>query len=313
MKAIICTKYGPPEVLVLGEVAKPIPKDNEVSIKVYATTVNSGDCRMRGFDLSGVPLFQKIIGGLILGITLGIFKPRNPILGLWLAGEIEIVGKSVKRFHVGEKVYARTPDMKFGAYAEYACLPENGYLVLMPSNCSYDEAIAIPFGGLTALFFLKKGNIEKGNKVMIYGASGAVGSAAVQIAKYFGAEVSGVCSTANIDLVRALGADRIIDYTKDDLRSENGEFDIIFDAVGKITYSKAKSWLKPDGKFLSVLTSGHAKPGVQELRFLTELVESGKVIPVIDRKYDFEQMAEAHRYVEEGHKKGNVVITLKHN
>jgi NADPH:quinone reductase-like Zn-dependent oxidoreductase len=309
MKAIICTKYGPPEVLVLGEVEKPIPKDNEVSIKVYATAVNSGDCKMRSMNLSGVPFLQQVLARLVLGIS----KPRKPIQGLWLTGEIEAVGKSVKRFHVGEKVYARTPNMKFGAYAEYACLPEKGYMALMPSNLSYYEAIAIPFGGVTALFFLKKGNIQNGSKVMIYGASGAVGSSAVQIAKYYGAEVTGVCSTANIDLVRSLGADTVIDYMKEDFARNGVLYDIIFDAVGKISETKCKGSLKMNGKYVSVITSGHAKSSVQELKFLTELVERGKVKPVIDRKYAFEQMAEAHRYVEEGHKKGNVVITVAHN
>jgi NADPH:quinone reductase-like Zn-dependent oxidoreductase len=191
MKAILCTQYGPPEVLILSEVIKPVPKNNEVSIKVYATAVNSGDCRMRSLNLSGVPFLQRILARLVLGIS----KPRKPIQGLWLAGEIEAIGKSVKRFYIGDKVYARTPDMKFGAYAEYACLPDKSFMALMPSNLSYEEAIAIPFGGVTALFFLKKGNIQNGNKVMIYGASGAVGSSAVQIAKYYGAEVTGVYSS----------------------------------------------------------------------------------------------------------------------
>jgi NADPH:quinone reductase-like Zn-dependent oxidoreductase len=306
MKAILCTKYGPPEVLILGEVLKPNPKKNEVSIKVYATAVNSGDCRIRSLNLSGVPFLQRIFARLVLGIS----KPRRPVQGLWLAGEIEAIGKSVKQFHVGDKVYARTPDMKFGAYAEYACLPDKSLMALMPSNLSYEEAIAIPFGGVTALFFLKKANIQKGNKVMIYGASGAVGSLAVQIAKYYGAVVTGICSTTNIDLIKSLGADKIIDYLKEDFLAGNDLYDIIFDTVGKISYTKIKSLLKPEGKYISVATSGHAQSRIKDLITLTELVESGKVKPVIDRKYTFEQMVEAHRYVDLGHKKGNVVITV---
>jgi NADPH:quinone reductase-like Zn-dependent oxidoreductase len=306
MKAILCTKYGPPEVLVLGEVLKPNPKKNEVSIKAYATAVNSGDCRIRSLNLSGVPFLQRIFARLVLGIS----KPRRPVQGLWLAGEIEAIGKSVKRFHVGDKVYARTPDMKFGAYAEYACLPEKSFMALIPSNLSYEEAIAIPFGGVTALFFLKKANIQNGNKVMIYGASGAVGSLAVQIAKYYGAVVTGICSTTNIDLIKSLGADKIVDYTKEDFIEDNDLYDIIFDTVGKISYKKIKLLLKPEGKYISVVSSGHAQSRIKDLITLTELVESGKIRPVIDRIYTFEQMVEAHRYVELGHKKGNVVITV---
>jgi NADPH:quinone reductase-like Zn-dependent oxidoreductase len=287
-------------------VLKPNPKKNEVSIKIHATAVNSGDCRIRSLNLSGVPILQRIIARLVLGIS----KPRKPVQGLWLAGEIEAIGKSVKRFHVGDKVYARTPDMKFGAYAEYACLPEKSFMALIPSNLSYKEAIAIPFGGVTALFFLKKANIQNDNKVMIYGASGAVGSMAVQIAKYYGAFVTGICSTTNIDLIKSLGADKIVDYTKEDFIEDNDHYDIIFDTVGKISYEKIKPLLKPEGKYISVVTSGHAQSRIEDLIILTELVESGKIRPVIDRLYTFEQMVEAHRYVELGHKKGNVVITL---
>jgi NADPH:quinone reductase-like Zn-dependent oxidoreductase len=306
MKAFVCTKYGPPEVLQLKEVEKPSPKNNEVLIRIYATTVSSGDCRIRSLNLSGVPFLQRILARFVLGIS----KPRRPVQGLWLAGKIEATGKSVKLFHVGDKVYARTPDMKFGAYAEYACLPDKSFMALIPPNLSYEEAIAIPFGGVTALFFLKKASVQKGNKVMIYGASGAVGSLAVQIAKYYGAFVTGICSTTNIDLIKSLGADKIIDYVKEDLLADNDLYDIIFDTVGKISYAKIKSLLKPEGKFISVVTSGHAQSNIKDLITLTELAESGKVKPVIDRKYSFEQMAEAHRYVDLGHKKGNVVIAV---
>jgi NADPH:quinone reductase-like Zn-dependent oxidoreductase len=261
MKAVICTRYGPPEVLQLKEVEKPTPGNNEVLIRIYATTVSSGDCRIRRLDLSGVPFLERILARLVLGIS----KPRRAVQGTWLSGEIESAGKSVKQLHVGDKVYARTPDMKFGAYAEYACLPDKSFMALMPSNLSYEEAIAIPFGGVTALFFLKKGNIQNGNKVMIYGASGAVGSSAVQIAKYYGAEVTGVCSTANLDLMRSFGVDKIIDYMKEDFTAVKERYDIIFDAVGKISNSKIKPLLKPKGKYISVVTSGHAQASIKDL------------------------------------------------
>ena len=309
MKAIICRKYGPPEVLELKEVEKPTPKDNEVLVKVYATAVTSGDCRMRSLNLVGVPFLQRILARLILGIT----KPKKPIPGLWLSGEIETTGKNVKRFQVGDKIYARTPDLRFGAYAQYACLPEKSIMALKPSNVSYEEAVALPFGGLTALYFLRKAKVGVGQKVLIYGASGAVGTSAVQLARYFGAKVTGVCSTTNLELVKSLGADTVIDYTKEDFTKSNELFDLIFDAVGKTTYEESKKVLKPNGKYFSVVASGHAKMGTEDLISLTKLVESGKLKPVIDRTYPLEQMVEAHRYVDLGHKKGNVVITVEHN
>jgi NADPH:quinone reductase-like Zn-dependent oxidoreductase len=306
MRAIVCTKFGPPEVLQLTEVEKPAPKNNEVLIRIYATTVSSGDCRIRSLNLTGVPILQRILARFVLGFS----KPRRPVQGLWLAGEIEETGKFVNKFHGGDKVYARTPDTRFGAYAEYACLSEKSCMALIPANLSFEEAIAIPFGGVTALFFLKKANIQKGSKVMIYGASGAVGSMAIQIAKYYGAVVTGVCSTTNTDLVKSLGADKVIDYMKEDVLADTDLYDIVFDAVGKITFIKIKSLLKSEGKHISVVTSGHAQFGINDMITLTKLAESGKIKPVIDRKYPIEQMIEAHRYVELGHKKGNVVITV---
>ncbi|MCX6842718.1 MAG: NAD(P)-dependent alcohol dehydrogenase [candidate division WOR-3 bacterium] len=309
MKAIVYTEYGPPEVLQLKEVEKPVPKSNEVLIRTYATAVHSGDCRMRSLDLGGVSFSQRILARLILGVT----KPRRPILGLWLSGEIETTGKKVKRFRVGDKVYARTPDLQFGAYAQYTCLPEKSIMALKPTNVTYEEAVAVPFGGLTALCFLRKGGIRSGQKVLVYGASGAVGTSAIQLARYYGAEVTGVCSTSNLELVRSLGAERVIDYTQEDFTKGNELFDIIFDAVGKISYSKSKDALRPEGKYVSVVASGHAKMETEDLIFLTKLVEAGKLKPVIDRGYPLEQMAEAHRYVDQGHKKGNVVITVGHD
>jgi len=309
MKAIVCTRYGPPEVLQLKEVGKPVPKTNEVLIRTYATAVHSGDCRMRSLNLVGVSFSQRILARLILGVT----RPRNPILGLWLAGEIETAGNKVKRFKKGDRVYARTPDMRFGAYAEYTCLPENSIMALKPANVTYEEAVAVPFAGLTALYFLGKGEIRSGQKVLIYGASGAVGTSAIQLAKYFGAEVTGVCSTSNLEMAKSLGAERVIDYTREDFTKHNELFDIVFDAVGKISYAKSKGALKPEGKYVSVVASGHAKMEPEDLIFLTKLVEAGKLKPVIDRCYPLEQMAKAHRYVDQGHKKGNVVITVGHN
>jgi NADPH:quinone reductase-like Zn-dependent oxidoreductase len=307
MKAIICTKYGPPEVLQVKEIEKPTPKDNEVLIKIFATSVTASDCIIRGFKL---PITMWIPARLALGLT----KPRKAILGLVLSGEIERVGENVKQFKKGDKVFAHT-FLRFGAYAEYTCLPETSAITLMPSNTSFEEAAAIPFGGTLALYYLKKANIQRGQKVLIYGASGAVGTSAIQLAKHFGAEVSGVCSTVNLELVKSLGADIVIDYTKENFTDNGKQYDLIFDAVGKkksshLQYKKA---LNPNGKFISVDDGNPGERAVckDNLITLKELTENGIIKPVVDKIYLLDQIVDAHRYVDKGHKKGNVIITVK--
>ncbi|MEJ2267184.1 MAG: NAD(P)-dependent alcohol dehydrogenase [Anaerolineales bacterium] len=315
MKAIVCTKYGPPEVLQLKEVEKPIPQKNEVLIKIFATAVTASDCIVRGFKL---PYWHPL--GLMMGIVVGFNKPRNPILGMVCAGEVEYVGKDVKLFNTGDQVIAWTVkssiQMRFGTYAEYKCLPEDSVMTLKPDKLSYAEAAAIPYGGLIALHFLNIGNIQRGDKVLIYGASGSIGTSAAQIAASYGAEVAGVCSTTNLELVKSLGADTVIDYTKEDSLKRGELYDFILDAVGKKKSSKlkvqCKNALAPNGKYISV-DDGSPKETIENLILLMDLVEAGQLKPVIDRSYPLEQMVEAHRYVEKGHKKGNVVITVKHN
>ena len=309
MKAVFCTKYGPPEVLQLKEIEKPFPKDNEVLIKIYATTCHIGDVRVRGFD---IPFWYRIPFRLQLGLT----KPKRPILGMELAGLIESVGKDVRRFKIGDRVLACTGFI-FGAYAQYMCLAEDskkiskGIMAHMPSNMNFEEAAAgITTGGITALAGLRKGQIREGQKVMVYGASGSVGTFAVQLAKHFGAEVTGVCSASNLEMVQSLGADHVIDYTQEELSKHGNDYDLVYDAVYKLPASRGKKLLAPKGTYVKVGTTD--RTSIDDLYFLKGLVEEGKLVTIIDKVYPLEQIIEAHRYVEKGHKKGHVVITVGH-
>ncbi|UCD43141.1 MAG: NAD(P)-dependent alcohol dehydrogenase [Chloroflexota bacterium] len=327
MKAVVYKEFGPPEVLQLQEVEKPTPKEDEVLIKVYATTVTTGDTNARGF--THVPPGFGPIPRLMFGIT----GPKIQIIGADLAGEIEAVGNNVSTFKEGDQVYG-IDGSNLRAYAEYACRPAEGALALKPDTMSFEEAAAVPFGGCTAMYFLReKGNIQSGQKVLINGASGGVGTYAVQLAKYFGAEVTGVCSTKNVELVESLGADKVIDYTKEDFTNNGQTYDLIFDMVGgKISFSKVRNSLKENGYFLAV--AGGAREAIQMiwtsaigdkkvifgggmaserkdyLDFLRELIEAGNLKAVVDRIYSLEEIVEAHRYVDEGGKRGNVAITV---
>lgn len=309
MRAAVCTRYGPPEVLQLQDVDKPVPKDDEVLIKIHATTVTSSDVFVRSAVRSASLPLQ-----IMMRLVVGIMRPRRPILGMVLAGEIEKTGKDVRRFRAGERVYAFTK-FRFGAYAQYTSVPEASTLASAPSDLAYEETAAILYGGLLALHYLRKGNIRSGQRVLIYGASGAVGTSATQLAKHFGAEVTAVCSTTNLQLARSLGADAVMDYTKEHIPREGKLYDLVFDAVGKRKTSRLKvacrQALAPGGRYISV-SDGRPRWPASDLALITELVEAGKVKPVIDRRYPLEQIAEAHRYVEQEHKKGNVVVTIAH-
>ncbi len=302
MKAIAATKFGTADVLQLQEVKKPTPKANEILVKVVASTVSAGDIRMRSLN---VPLLFWLPARLTLGFT----RPKNPIYGMELAGEVEAIGPAVTRFKVGDPVFASTLAEKFGAYAEYKCLPEDGLVLTKPHNMSYEEAAAVPIGGPTAVRLLRKGNVQRGQKVLIYGASGSVGTYTVQLARHFGADVTAVCSTANVALVQSLGADRVIDYTQPDFSTKLERYDAIFDTVGKFPKSFVAPALAPNGRFESIAKL-NTKQSVEELSFIKELIEAGEIRAVIDRRYPLEQAAEAHRYVEAGHKKGNVILTV---
>jgi NADPH:quinone reductase-like Zn-dependent oxidoreductase len=307
MRAVVYTKYGPPEVLQLKEVDKPIPKGNEILVKVYATTVNYAARLVR----SGKHPDKKIYT-LALRLMYGLRKPKRSIIGYEFSGEIEAVGKDITLFKKGDHVFGTTTGLFFGTYAEYVCIPEEwkkGMVAIKPTSMSFEEAAVIPIGGCTALNYLRKGNIKRGQKVLIYGASGSNGTFAVQLAKYFGAEVTAVCSPRNLEIIKSLGADRIIDYTKENF-TESGElYDLVFDAVGKASSSDCKKLLSPKGNFVSVL-KGSYREKAEDLIFLGDLYEKGKLKPVIDRSYPLEKISEAHAYVDKGHKKGNVVIKI---
>ncbi len=307
MKAVICAEYGPPEVLQIVEMDKPAPKGDEVLIRVHATTVHRGDSRMRGLDIPGAA-WKKLLARLVLGFN----KPKNDILGMELAGEIEAVGQGVTRFRPGDQIFASTMWSGFGAYAEYKCMPEDGVLALKPANMTFEEAAVLPSGGITTLGIIKMANIQPGQSMLIYGASGSVGTFAVQMAKALGAEVTGVCSTANLELVNSLGADRVIDYIAEDFAQHQGKYDVVFDAVHKMPGNYGRL-LKEGGTYLNIDSSSDRikKNDVPHLlQELQELAEAGKLEAVIDRRYPLEQIVEAHRYVDTGRKKGNVVITV---
>jgi NADPH:quinone reductase-like Zn-dependent oxidoreductase len=324
MRAIVYERYGPPDVLELKDMPKPTPKANEVLIKVRATTVTSGDWRLRSLT---VPAGFRLISRLVFGVS----KPRQPILGTELAGDIEAIGKDVRRFKVGDRVFAFS-GAGMGCHAEYKCMPQDGAVALKPAHLSYDEAAAISFGGTTALSFLRRGKLQSGEKVLINGASGGVGTAAVQLARHFGADVTGVCGTANLEMVKSLGAQHVIDYTREDFTRNGETCDVIVDTAGTAPYSRCKDSLKERGRLLQVLgglpdmlqipwialtsskrvIAGPASERAEDLRFLAKLAEAGEFKPVIDRRYPFEQMAAAHRYVDTGRKRGNVIVTLEH-
>lgn len=308
MKAVICTKYGPPEVLQFREVPKPTPGDNDVLIKTHATTVHIGDCKIRSLK-PGMGKIQDFFFVPMMRVMLGFTAPRRNILGMELSGVVEQVGNGVTRFQPGDKVFAAN-DLKMGAYAEYSCISQDGIIAHKPDKMDFGEAAALPNGCMTALMILRKANIQSGQKVLIYGASGSVGTFAVQLARYFDAEVTGVCSTSNLKMVQDLGASTI-DYTQEDFTQNGENYDVVFDAVGKIPRALAKKALAEGGTYLNVLSSSNNIKLVREdLVYLKDLVEKGHLVSVIDKRYSFDQIVAAHHYVDQGHKKGHVVINL---
>jgi NADPH:quinone reductase-like Zn-dependent oxidoreductase len=325
MRAIVCTKWGPPDVLELREVEKPTPKGHEVLIRIRAATVFAGDCELRGLKF---PLLMQ----LLMRMGFGFRGPRRNILGQELAGEIEAVGDDVGPFKEGDQVFAQT-GMGLGAYAEYICLPEDGVVAIKPANMTYEEAAPVPTGGIEALYYLRAARIQSGQKILINGSGGSIGTYAVQIAKYYGAEVTSVDSTAKLDMLRSIGADTVIDYTQEDFTQSGQTYDVIFDVVGKSSFSRSEGSLRQNGRYLSAnpglspmvrrprtsrgsgkkVVAGTVAYRAEDLVFLRELIEAGRVKSVIDRRYPLEQTAEAHRYVETGGKKGSVVITVGHH
>ena len=316
MKAVVCTKYGPPEVLQLREVETPTPKKNEIRIKNHVTTVTSSDCILRGFN---IPAWKPV--GLMMGIFMGFGKPRRSILGMVAAGEVDSIGSDVRKFKVGDEVVAYTvlspTKIRLGTYAQYTCIPEDWIVLPKPSNASYEEAVSVPYPGELAMHFLKKGDFQSRKNVLVVGASGSIGTTAVQIVKHNGAKVTGVCSTKNVELVSSLGADTVIDYTKEDYSKGTERYDLILDAVPqqvadrRALKSQAENVLAPDGKYISI-DDGIADTSKEDIVSLFDLVESGELKPVIGRKFKLEEMVEAHHVVEGGHKVGNVIVNVDH-
>ena len=309
MKAVVTTKYGPPEVLQLQERDKPTPKANEVLIKIHMTTVSIGDVKMRSLNL---PPAQKMIARMFLGFR----KPKKDILGMELAGEVEAVGADVTKFKIGDQVFASTLWEGLGGYAQYKCMPEDGVLAIKPADMTFEQAVPVLGGGLAAAKVLSKGNIQAGQKILIYGASGAVGTYAIQIARHYGAEITAVCSTSNFEMVKSLGAEHVIDYKIEDFVERDEKYDVIFDAVNKISSSHGKKALKETGIYLNIDddsgSMGKTEDQIEHLIFIKELVDAGEIKSFIDRSYPLEEIVEAHIHVETGRKRGNVVITVAH-
>jgi NADPH:quinone reductase-like Zn-dependent oxidoreductase len=306
MKAIVYEKYGPPEVLHLKEIPKPTPKDNELLVKVHATTVNAAT-RWARTGKHPDSMFFTFMTRVFFGFT----KPKKPIIGYELSGEVEKVGKAVTLFKPGDQVYGSTTGLRAGSYAEYVCLPEEwkqGVVTKKPTNGTHEEAACVPVAGMAALHILRKANIQKGQKVLVYGASGSLGTYAVQLARYFGGEVTGVCSYRHMEMVKSIGATKVIDYTKEDFTKDGKIYDVVFEAVNKISPKQCKNALKKGGTYLTSKTL--TSETTEKMDFLRKIIDEGKVKPVIDRTYPLEQTAEAHRYVEKGHKAGNVVIKV---